>query len=120
MILKKWPSENIMGKGENTNKQHFLLFTMRFLFFHTKILSQGAYMNVALKCFPYWAALKYCCVEQNITKVLQLKYLYQVTLHLVQLGSVFHQTVSLDNQQHQLVWLEHLPSHSALLLYFSK
>ena len=38
-ILRKKTFENIVGKGENADYQHFLLFPQCFLFYQGKILS---------------------------------------------------------------------------------
>ena len=58
MTLKKKTFENIEGKGENADNQHFLLFPQRFLLYHKKetvifamsnLLSVNAYNLVMSK-----------------------------------------------------------------------
>ena len=59
--LRKNPSKNIVGKGENTGEQHFLLFPQCFL----PILKR--YFNffnhfyfVICKCFEFGPVSKFC------------------------------------------------------------
>ena len=58
--LRKKPSENIVGKGENAGKQHFLLFPQCFLLFTKQISNLQSLLFCCLQILSIWTSLKYC------------------------------------------------------------
>ena len=58
--LRKKPFENIVGKGENTGYQHFLLFPQCFLPFRTQISIFKAHLFVHLQMLSIWKSLTIC------------------------------------------------------------
>ena len=63
--LYEKPFENIVGKGENAGKQHFLLFPQCFLPFTKRISISQSLLFCRLQMFSIWANLKFCCLVKN-------------------------------------------------------
>ena len=54
------PFENIVGKGENAGKQHFLLFPQCFLPFTKQISISQSPLFCRLHMLSSWTSLKFC------------------------------------------------------------
>ena len=59
MTLRRKAFENIVGKGENADNEHFLLFPQYFLLYHREKSSYWKYSNCHLQMFSIWTSLKY-------------------------------------------------------------
>ena len=67
MILRKKAFENIVGKGENTGNQHFLIFPGCFLLFPSFSTSVTFILWSAKPLF--WTGLKFCCVVKELKEI---------------------------------------------------
>ena len=60
MTLRKMPFENIVRKGENAGKQHFLLFPQCFLPIPKRISVLKLHLFCCLQMLPFGTSLKIC------------------------------------------------------------
>ena len=60
MTLRKKSFENIVGKAENADNQHFLLFPQCFLPFPKQISIFDSHLNFHLQMLLIRAGLKFC------------------------------------------------------------
>ena len=65
MTLRKRPFENIVGKGENAAKQHFILFPQCFLPYQRHKSSFDLCMNCRLQMLLIWTSIKFCCLVKS-------------------------------------------------------
>ena len=64
---KKKPFENIVGKGENTGNQHFLLFPQCLLPFPKQISIFGLYLFCCLHMLRIWTSPEFCRLGKGQT-----------------------------------------------------
>ena len=69
MTLRKTLFENIVGKGENADNQHFLLFSQCFLPCWKQISIFEFCLICCLQVHSIWTSIKFCCLVLKELKV---------------------------------------------------
>ena len=66
MTLRKKSFENIVGKVDNSDNHHFLLFPQCFLSFPKQTAFFQSQLSCHLQMLSIWTSLKFCCLIELI------------------------------------------------------